>query len=289
MTNQKKNQQNKRSQGFNAPTNDITDQILEEHYNPFYSPLSPSYEELTEYADSLDYWGNQISFEWASREIMTHRMGWVRVGLVANRVRLYRLYQGRYADWKTYCWECLGKDSWQVDKIIKLAKVTLEIIRHGAYVLPICQSHVDALLACCKKTGIDYLKAWSIVAERLPEQILITARSISEVLGFPMEQKRKLNIPKHLRDRIEDAARNDGITVEEKLAQLLDYEQGIEPEDEPEETTAEKEEAWRTDMQQLLVEHDREIWLWSVITKLINHGQRQVSQFNYLRQIRCQT
>lgn len=104
-----------------------------------------------------------------------------------------------------------------------------------------------------------------------------------------MEQKRKLNIPKHLRDRIEDAARNDGITVEEKLAQLLDYEQGIEPEDEPEETTAEKEEAWRTDMQQLLVEHDREIWLWSVITKLINHGQRQVSQFNYLRQIRCQT
>ena len=83
-----------------------------------------------------------------------------------------------------------------------MAKVTLEIIRRGAIVLSTCQSHVDALLGCCKKTGIDYLKAWEIVAERLPEQILITARSISEVLGFFMERKRKLNISRHLRDRI---------------------------------------------------------------------------------------
>ena len=79
---------------------------------------------------------------------------------------------------------------------------------------------------CCKKTGADYLKAWDVVQSRLPEQILITARSISEVLGFPMEENRKLNIPKHLRDRLQDAAFNDGITVEEKINQLLDMEDG---------------------------------------------------------------
>ena len=44
-------------------SSDVTEQILSEHYNPLYSPLSPSYDELTAYADDLEYWGNKISFE----------------------------------------------------------------------------------------------------------------------------------------------------------------------------------------------------------------------------------
>lgn len=285
MTKQKKKLQNEQF-------SDVTHEILSEHYNPLYSPLSPSYDELTAYADDLDYWGNQISFEWASSEIMTHRMGWVRVGLVADRVRRYRLYQGKFADWQTYCRQCLGKDNWQVNKIIKAAKATLEIIRHGAYVYPTCMAHIDKLLECCKKTGVDYLRAWDIVAERLPEQMLITARSIGEVLGFPTEENRKLNIPRHLRDRLQDAAFHDGVSVEEKINQLLDMEQGIEPEEADEEETAsdeEKEQAWRDDLKQLVEEHDGVIWLMTAISKLINQGKRKVSQFSYLRQLPCQT
>ena len=291
MTWNKKNQQFARSCGFEASTNDLTDQTLSQHYNPLYSPLSPSYEELTDFAEDLEYQGNQITFEWASNEIMTHRMAWVRVGLVADRVRRYRLYQGRFADWKTYCRRCLGKDNWQVNKIIKAAKVALEIIRHGAYVYPICISHVNKLLESCKKTGVDYLKAWEIVAERLPEQVLITAKSIAEVLGFPVEENRKLNVPKHLRDRLQDAAFHDGISVEEKIAQLLDMEQGIESEEseESEEELFEKEQLWHKDMQQLIEEHEREIWLITAISKLINQGKRKINQFAYLNQLRYQT
>lgn len=274
--------------------NDITDRILDAHKpDPLYSPLSPSYDELTEYADDLEHWGNHITYEWASNEIMTHRMGWIRMGLVAERVRLYRLYKGKFADWRTYCRECLGLQNWQVNKIIEYAKVALDIIRHGAFVLPTCKSHVEKLIECCKKTGNDYLKAWDIVADRLPEQCLITAKNIAEVLGFPIEDNRQIKLPRYLRDRLQDAAFSDGISVEEKLSQLLDEDEGIEPtDDEQLEDTAEveeKEQRWRDDLNSLIEEHDREIWLMTAIAKLINQGKRKISQFNYLRQLRYST
>lgn len=272
--------------------NDVTDRILSEQRDPLYSPLSPSYDELTEYAEDLEHWGNQITFEWASNEIMTHRMGWIRVGLVADRLRLYRLYKGKFANWRTYCRECLGKENWQVNKIINNAKVALDIIRHGAYVLPTCQSHVDKLLEICKKTGVHYLKAWEIVTERLPEQYLITVKNIAEVLGFPIEENRQIRLPKYLRDRLQDAAFNEGISVEEKLTQLLDEDEGLAIEEETEDTaevSEDKEQFWRDDLKQLVAEHDREIWLMTAISKLIHLGKREISQFNYLKQLRYQT
>ena len=284
--------QTKQLEQFEPSTNDITDRILSELPDPLYSPLSPSYDELTEYAEDLEHWGNQITYEWASNEIMTHRMGWIRMGLVADRLRRYKLYKGKFADWQTYCKKCLGLQNWQVNKTIKYALVAMDIIRHGAFVLPTCKSHVEKLLECCKKTGIDYIKAWEMVVERLPEQSLITAKNICEVLGFPMEDNRQIRLPRYLRDRLQNAAFREGITLEEKLSQLLDEDEGIYPEDETEEETStqeEKEQAWRDDLKQLVQEHDREIWLMTAISKLIHLGKRKASQFSYLGQSRLQT
>ena len=290
MNNSKKNQQFEPSGEHN---NDITDRILSEHRDPLYSPLSPSYDELTEYAEDLDCWGDQISFEWASNEIMTHRMGWIRVGLVADRVRLYRLYKGKFADWRTYCRKCLGKQNWQGNKIINNAKIALDIIRNGAFILPTCQAHIEKLIECCKKTGVHHLKAWEIVTERLPEQSLITANNIAEVLGFPIEENRQIRLPRYLRDRLQNAAFREGISLEEKLSQLLDEDEGIEPEDETQEESETQENAeahWREDLNQLVQEHDREIWLMTAISKLVHYSKREIkSQFSYLRQLRYQT
>lgn len=274
--------------------NDVTDRILQSHKpDPLYSPLPPSYDELTEYAEDLEHWGNHITYEWASNEIMTHRMGWIRMGLVADRLRRYRLYKDKFTDWNTYCKKCLGLQNWQVNKVIKYALVAIDIIRHGAIVLPTCKSHVEKLLECCKKTGVDHLKAWDIVTERLPEQSLITAKNICEVLGFPMEDNRQIRLPRYLRDRLQNAAFREGITLEEKISQLLDEDEGIEPEAETQEDSGseqeEKEQAWRDDLNQLIQEHDREIWLMTAISKLIHQGKRKISQFSYLKQLRYQS
>ena len=266
---------------------DITAQILDQYHDPYYEPLAPSYDELTEYVEDLEYEGNQITLEWATREILTHRMGWVRVGLVADRVRRYRLYQGKFPDWKTWCKKVLGKENWQVNKTIAAASITMELIRENFAVVPTCQSHAEKLIDCCKKSKMLLSDAWSIITEQLPEQFLITSNRIGEILGFPAEKKR-ISLPSYLRDRLQDAAFNDGITVEQKIQQLLDMEEGVEPEPETEEELEEKEELWRKDMQKLIAEHDFEIWLLSAVTKLINQGKREISQFNYLRQFRYQ-
>ena len=215
-------------------------------------------------------------------------MGWVRVGLVADRVRRYRLYKGKFPDWKTWCKKVLGKANWQVNKTIAAALVTMELIREDFAVVPTCQSHAEKLIDCCKKSKMLLSDAWSIITDQLPEQFLITSNRIGEILGFPSEKKR-ISLPPYLRDRLQDAAFNDGMSVEEKIQQLLDMEEGIEPEPETEEESEDKEQLWYKDMQKLTEEHDREIWLLCAVTKFIDRGKRKISQFNYLRQLRCQT
>ena len=125
---------------------DVTDKILAEITpDPRFHPLSPTVEKLEDYAhnfrselaemmgeeyfleaeleqydDDLDYQGNQITYEWATNEILGHQMNWVRVGLVADRVRRYRIYKHKFPDWNTYCKEVLGKQAWQMKKSLML-------------------------------------------------------------------------------------------------------------------------------------------------------------------------
>ena len=85
--------------------------------------------ELEKYSDDLDYQGNHITYEWATNEILGHQMNWVRVGSVAERVRRYRIYKHKFPDWKTYCEKVLGKQAWQMKKIINAAGAVMELIR----------------------------------------------------------------------------------------------------------------------------------------------------------------
>lgn len=285
---------------------DITEQILAE-INPLYNPLPPTVDEtlteyresisgeiaqLWEYFDDLEYEGNQITIEWATRELRGHQMGWVRVGLVADRVRRYRLYRGKFPDWKTYCQEVLGKKSWQVNKTIKCALAVMALIDWGDFeIIPSCISQVDKLLACCQKSGQLLVDAWQTVTETLPEAFLITANSISEVLGFPVDYGNR--IPKRLCDRLREVADRDGMTIEEKIEELLYLEEvdtecaTDDGELEETEVSEDQEQAWREDMNQLVTEHDRQLWFLGAIAKMFKPISS--SQFSWLRQVRYQT
>ncbi len=131
---------------------DVTDKILAEITpDPRFYPLSPTVGKLEDYAhnfrselaelmgseyfleaeleqyeNNLDY---GVTYEWATNEILGHQMNWVRVGSVAERVRRYRIYKHKFPDWKTYCEKVLGKQAWQMKKIINAAGAVMELIR----------------------------------------------------------------------------------------------------------------------------------------------------------------
>ena len=294
MTSYKKNQQFELSHDFETSTNDITERVLAESYDPHYQPLAPSYEELTEYSEDLEYWGNQITYEWATGEILSSRMGWVRAGLVADRVRRYRLYQGKFSDWKAYCRKVLDKENWQVNKMINAAKALMELTRHGFAILPNCISQVEKLIFCCKKRQMLLTEAWQEVIDYLPAAHLITATRICEILGFPIESR--YNLPKGYLKKIRHLAERDGVSIEEKLDELINLDTEPEEDESYEETEAEqeaeqfaKEQLWHQDMRKLVEEHDREIWLLSVIAKLVKPIKKTFSQYSYLRRVKYQT
>ncbi len=266
---------------------DLTDQWIREMTpDPRYNPLPPSVEELEQYADDLDYEGNQITIEWATREMRSHQMGWVRLGLVADRVKRYRLYRGSFPDWNSFCKAVLGKENWQINKTINCAKAAIALVKEGFTVLPTCQSQAEKLLQCCKKSGQLLVAAWESVIEQLPEKSMITANRIGEALGFPTEYEPKL--PKQYREQIKAIAQRDGMTVEEKLEEWIHMDtEPDEPEsDEPDEVK--KEQLWHRDLKNLIESHDHEIWLMTAISKLTNFSKRKTSQFAWLRSMRYQ-
>jgi len=272
---------------------DLTDQFIRETTpDPLYHPLLPAVENIEIYASDLDYEGNQITIEWAINEMQEHQMSWVRLGLVADRVRRYRLYKDKYPDWQTFCLEVLGKKGWQINKTIECAKAAFYLFDEGFDILPTCQSQAEKLIECCKKSGHLLENAWSSVVEQLPQASLLTRNRIGEALGFPTEYEPKL--PKQFREQIKALAERDGVTVEDKLAEWIAMDTEPEPEPEPDtepEPTPDDRlneadpQAWQSDMLELVREHDSQIWFLSAIARLC---KPKVSQFNWLTSVRCQ-
>ena len=245
--------------------------------------------ELVEYDDNLDYEGNHITYEWATNEILGHQMNWVRVGLVADRVRRYRIYKHKFPDWKTYCQKVLGKNNWQINKIIKAALAVMELIRHGFPILPTCISQAEKLLDCCKKSGALLVDAWESVLEEVPLAHLMTANRIGEALGFPVDYSNK--IPKRYRQKIKELADRDGMTIDEKLEEWIEADSEPEPEPEPEATEEEElnvtDQLWYREMVELVREHDHQLWFLSAIARLLKPIRK--SQYSWLRNLSYQT
>lgn len=284
---------------------DITDKILAETApNPLFNPLPPTVGELTEYRDNfrgelaelmgycddLEYQGNQITIEWAISEMKGHQMNWVRVGLVADRVRRYRLYRGQYPNFRVFCQKILGKHNWQVNKIINYSLMVVELIDQGFEIVPTCMAQAEKLWQCCHKSGALLVDAWATVTDKLPESFLITAKSIGEVLGFPTEYRPRMN--KQQRRKIQELADRDGMNFDEKLDELIALDETSntteQEDDQTDEDMTVKEQVWREDMEQLVEEHDRQLWFLAALARLFKPIANP-SQFSWLRKVRYQT
>ncbi len=254
---------------------DITFDLLPD---PLYDPLPPSFEEIVSYIYELDAEGNNITFEWADNEIKNHLMSFVRVGIVAYKVKLYRLYKKQFKTFQEYCEKSLGKTSWAINKIIAAAKVTLRLAKAGFKQLPQNESQARPLTKFDEETAIQ---KWQEVLKSAPPH-RITANHVEKIIdGEKENSKTRVTIDKNVYQKLKRKAKKLGKTVDELLDELLgddfederqsderqsDERQPDEPQpdepqpdelqpDEPQPITSMELRFWLSDMQQLLVEH----------------------------------
>jgi hypothetical protein len=249
--------------------------------NPRYYPIVPSVEDIVTYAEDLDYEGHTITFEWAHGEMKNELLSFVRLGLIAQKVKRYKIYtraKERFRTFREYCEKCLGKSVWHINRVIDAAKVTLALAQAGFTILPNCESQARPLV---KFAGEDLIEKWQQVIDNIPKH-RITASSVAAIVG-DSEQKKQIRVSGVLYSKLALKAALVGLSVEELLEQLVDssnLEEDLEPpvddsieveeagdRDEedvsfgtPSKTkgqpfTTEKLATWLTDMQDLLVQH----------------------------------
>jgi len=233
---------------------DVTTSLLPD---PLYAVLPPSIEDLLIYSEELDYEGHCITWEWAINEIKNHMSGWVRVGLVAAKVRLYRLYKGVHASFQEFCQKRLKLPFWKINNLIKAAQVVMELAQAGYEVLPTCEAQARPLV---KFIGDGLYEMWDKVLRAFPPH-QITAAAIESITDPDKPKKLTLRVNKKLGEKLQRKALDLGISVEQLIEEMLDED---EPEPEPDEdddeakkAIAKKIEIWQEDLKALIAEYER--------------------------------
>ena len=206
--------------------------------------LEESLEDLLDYANILeDKIAGDFNLSQIITEIKSNFLSFVRTGLLAYKVKLWKLYRKSYRNFKEFCENALGLTHWQINRTIEAARVVMELVQSGFSILPQCEAQARPLT---KYTGAELCANWQIVVENVPPS-KITGKSIMEVLG--METKAKnLRLPKELYERIRKRALDLGISVE----QLLELTFG--EDNEVHEVDEELVAAWEEDLARLTKE-----------------------------------
>lgn len=248
---------------------DVTYDLLPD---PRYHPLPPSVDDLLTFADELDYEGRSITFEWAHNEIKNHLLSYVRVGLIAAKVKLYRVWehsQQKFKDFKDYCEKGLGKSRWYVNRMIEAARVTLELMKAGFTELPQHESQARHLV---KFQGEELYEKWKEILNSVPAH-RITAAKIAEIVDDNPQPpvKQRVNVRTITWEKVKQAAQEAGMTPDDYLESLLDRTL----DNKVDEVTEEQLKTWEADTNQLIEEYDTQLHS-GTITKptLPNNSER---------------
>jgi len=234
---------------------------------------------ILEYDVELLYEDQYITYEWATNEIKQNLLNWVRVGLVAAKVRYYKLWKDKFSSWQEYCEKELGKAKWQISKTIKAARAMIYLAEAGFETLPTCEAQMSKLLKAAPKET-DMIESWRKVLEEVPKH-LISANAIGRVFGEE-PQKKRISVKSDLHERLERKARDLGISVEQLLEGWLEEDEVVEPNSHHESSTEEPSEdgeimavqekmmtRWQADLEAIVKEHDFQNWLTLVWFKFL--------------------
>ena len=196
-------------------------------------------------------------------QIKNNTLSFVRIGLLAYKVKVLKLWRDGYRSFKEFCEKAIGITHWQINRAIEAARVVIELAQGGFDVLPKNEAQARPLT---KFSGAELCANWQTILDTIPEH-KITGNSIAKALGMEVK-KSMLYADPDVCSQIEKDALELGIPVREYL-RLLHIERRVSVEEmllrilgetyeTPQEVEQEKLQAWEEDLEGLVRDKDSE-------------------------------
>ena len=180
---------------------------------------------IEEAADLEDRIEGDFDIDELTEKFQINRLAFVKNGLYLFKIKSLKLYKKNWRTFREFSQEILGISTWQVNRLIRAAKVVMELVCAGFEVLPSCEAQCRSLLAHAEE---DLIGAWRSVVENIPAH-QITAKSITNWLkpdepeSEPINQK--IEVSQDLYEGIFKAALGAGLTVVGLLEEVFQVKQ----------------------------------------------------------------
>lgn len=208
-----------------------TEKFLADPFASLYQPSEKrilqdeSIENLIDYAYSLEEnIPGDFDLQTVITEIKSQVLSFVRTGLLAYKIKFFKLYRKVHKNFRTFCEETLGISHWQVNRKIEAARVVIELAQAGFSILPTCEAQARPLT---KLYGTELCNKWKIVVDSLKPHT-ITNNKINEVLGVETKTA-SLRLPKKLYEQIRKKAIEMELSVEQLLSIMFEEDDKISP------------------------------------------------------------
>ncbi len=145
-------------------------------------------QELIEVAQNLD---SQIEGDFDLNylvfQVLDYRLGYVKIGLIAAKVKFLKLYQNIGTSFHRFCQEYFHRGADYLNLLIQAADTVMELIHHGFQILPQNEMQSRALRKAAQKAGCEVHVAWQWVLDKIPPH-KITHKTITDnILGTEPE------------------------------------------------------------------------------------------------------
>lgn len=241
-------------------------------FDPLYHPLPPSIEGLLEFIEDIDTENpNHLTLEWIVNEIKNHSLSYVRIGYIAAKVKLCKLWDRakkgvRFRSFQEWCEIALGRSHWQINRLIEAAQVVINLARAGFTFLPQNEAQARHLV---KLSPDEQVEKWDEILRSFPHH-RITASAIAEIVTGQTAKPYRIEIDSDTYETLARKATEAGLTPKELLKKLIegsDLEPETNPEDLPEPAESEPAdqavvisqqqlERWESDLDALVSEYD---------------------------------
>lgn len=235
-------------------------------FEPIYSYEQNIQHELYSYACELeDMVYGDFDINTISEDIKLLNLSYVKIGLLAFKVKTKKLYKHISFSFKEYCEKYLGSTVWQINRVISASRVVMELIGAGFTILPKNEAQARPLTTLDSDTLIT---TWSTITTFYSPQH-ITAKVITNLIKPDTITNTPLKVSTELYKHIQNQAQAKDLSIEEYLANLTGLTKSssvtdteievIKEIEQVEEIEPKKLTNWLTDLDQLVLEHTNQL------------------------------
>ncbi len=182
-------------------------------------------QEIIEVAENLEQQiEGDFNLDFLVFQVLDYRLGFVKVGLIAAKVKFLALYKDVSTSFHRFCQEYFHRGADYLNLLIEAADTVMELIAHGFQLLPQNEAQARALRKAAKKAGCEVYVAWQWVLDKVPPH-KITHKTITDsILGEEPEDPptlMKVVLPVALVETILRRASEAGMGFAEFLEELF--------------------------------------------------------------------